>query len=66
MGGSCSLGEKHVVIVGGGYAGTSLANQLKGKCKITLIDPKDSFHHSVGALRATVEKGKNYEVARGR
>ncbi|XP_072032901.1 ferroptosis suppressor protein 1-like [Amphiura filiformis] len=58
MGGSSSnLRDKHVVIVGGGYAGTAMANDLKEKCKITLIDPKDSFHHTIGGLRALVEDG---------
>ena len=60
MGGSSTtLREKHVVIVGGGYAGITLANQLKGKCQMTLIDPKECFHHCVGGLRAAVEEGKS-------
>ncbi|XP_072033678.1 ferroptosis suppressor protein 1-like [Amphiura filiformis] len=59
MGGSSSskLQDKHVVIVGGGYGGITLANHLKGKCKFTLIDPRETFHHTIGGLRAVVEKG---------
>ncbi|XP_072033680.1 ferroptosis suppressor protein 1-like [Amphiura filiformis] len=54
---SSNLKEKHVVIVGGGYAGVAAANQLRGKCKLTLIDPKECMHHCVGSLRAVVEPG---------
>ncbi|XP_038051096.1 ferroptosis suppressor protein 1-like [Patiria miniata] len=61
MGGSQScdaaLREKHVVIVGGGYGGTVVALKLQGKCKITLIDPKEAFHHCLGALRSCTEDG---------
>ena len=55
---SSNLQDKHVAIVGGGYAGTAVANQLRGKCKMTLIDPKECMHHCVGALRAVVEPGR--------
>ncbi|XP_072033668.1 ferroptosis suppressor protein 1-like [Amphiura filiformis] len=55
--GTKTFATKHVVIVGGGYAGIALANGLKGKCQFTLIDPKECFHHNLGALRACVEKG---------
>ena len=44
-----------LVIVGGGYGGVQLAVQLDSYCKVVLIDPKDAFHHNVGALRAIVE-----------
>ena len=55
---SSSSAPKHgcqVVIVGGGYGGVQLAVQLDSYCKVVLIDPKDAFHHNVGALRAIVE-----------
>lgn len=55
---SSSSTPKHtcqVVIVGGGYGGVQLAVQLDSYCKVILIDPKDAFHHNVGALRAIVE-----------
>ncbi|XP_038051094.1 ferroptosis suppressor protein 1-like [Patiria miniata] len=52
-----ALREKHVVVVGGGYGGTVVALKLQGKCKITLIDPKEAFHHCLGALRSCTEDG---------
>ncbi len=55
---SSNLQEKHVVIIGGGYAGVTVANQLRGKCRFTLIDPKECMHHCVGSLRAVVEPGR--------
>ncbi|XP_072038670.1 ferroptosis suppressor protein 1-like [Amphiura filiformis] len=54
---SSNLKEKHVVIVGGGYGGVAAANHLRGKCKLTLIDPKECMHHCVASLRAVVEPG---------
>lgn len=58
MGTSSSAQPKHtdhVVIVGGGYAGAQLATLLDGYCDVTLIDPKDAFHHCVASLRSLVE-----------
>ena len=58
MGGSPSSPQYescHVVIIGAGYGGISCALKLDRYCKVTLIDAKDYFHHSVGALRAVVE-----------
>ena len=53
--------DLHVVIIGGGYAGIELASILKKwKVPFTLIDPKEYFHHNVGALRAVVDEGKDY------
>jgi len=49
--------NQHVVIVGGGYGGIKLASNLKGKGSFTLIDPKDSFHHNMAALRAATVPG---------
>ncbi|XP_070537857.1 ferroptosis suppressor protein 1-like [Ptychodera flava] len=45
------------VIVGGGYGGAQMARNLQGRCQVVLIDPKDAFHHNMGALRAAVEPG---------
>ena len=59
------LATKHVVIVGGGYAGTALANKLQGKCQFTLIDPKECFHHNLAALRSCTEKGNTSAVIYG-
>ncbi|XP_045437735.1 ferroptosis suppressor protein 1 isoform X4 [Pipistrellus kuhlii] len=48
----------HVVIVGGGFGGITAASQLQAlNISFTLVDMKDSFHHNVAALRASVETG---------
>ena len=48
----------HVVIVGGGFGGIAAASQLQVlSVPFTLVDAKDSFHHNVAALRASVERG---------
>ncbi|XP_059081447.1 ferroptosis suppressor protein 1-like isoform X2 [Tigriopus californicus] len=64
MGGSQSLPELaqeqsiHVVVIGGGYGGTTCALALKKHgIPYTLVEPKEYFHHNVGALRAAVDKG---------
>ena len=50
--------DRHVVIIGGGYGGVELATLLQSwKVPFTLIDPKEYFHHNVGALRAVVDEG---------
>ena len=59
MGSGASLPtDVHVVIVGGGYAGAELALGLKkGGAKYTLIDKRDAFQHTIGAVRAFVKPG---------
>ena len=54
--------DKHIVIVGAGYGGISVANQLMKHpgANFTIINPTDCFHHNVGALRAVVQPGYNY------
>lgn len=49
----------HVVIVGGGYAGMTVALQLQdaGGLRVTLVDPKGEFHHLLGATRAMAKDG---------
>lgn len=55
MGNSSSArSESRVVIVGGGYGGTSVAIDLDNYCHVILIDPKAYFHHCIGSLRAAV------------
>ncbi|WP_328687804.1 FAD-dependent oxidoreductase [Streptomyces phaeochromogenes] len=44
-----------VVIVGGGYGGCATAKALDAVADVVLVDPKDAFFHTVGALRATVD-----------
>lgn len=59
MGAQVSVDNVHVVIVGGGFGGIAAALQLKSRgFSFTLIDVRDSFHHNVAALRASVQRGK--------
>lgn len=46
--------KARVVIVGGGYAGTTAARLLDDECQVTLIEKKDAFFHNIGALRGVV------------
>ncbi|MEV6622429.1 FAD-dependent oxidoreductase [Amycolatopsis sp. NPDC051106] len=46
-----------VVVVGGGYAGTLVAQSLDGDAKVTLIDPRDAFVNFSGSLRALARPG---------
>ncbi|XP_078483042.1 ferroptosis suppressor protein 1-like [Ciona intestinalis] len=50
--------DMHLVIVGGGYAGSYFAVQMikSGLCKVTLIDGRDAMFHSIGALRTVVDE----------
>ncbi|WP_067450620.1 NAD(P)/FAD-dependent oxidoreductase [Actinomadura macra] len=43
-----------VAVIGGGYGGAAAAKALDGDTDVILIEPKDAFVHSVGALRALV------------
>ena len=43
---------KRVVIVGGGYAGVTLARALDDAFDVVLVERKDRFYHNVGAMRA--------------
>ena len=57
MGSSASVPkDKKVVIIGGGYAGSSLALKLlNAGADVTLIDPKSYFYHNIGTVRAAVD-----------
>src|SRR5690606_24902745 len=44
-----------VVIVGGGYAGITLAKALDGEASVVLVEPKDTFFHNVAVLRGLVD-----------
>ncbi|MAK60278.1 MAG: N-acyl homoserine lactone synthase [Ponticaulis sp.] len=47
--------RKKIVIVGGGYAGVSLAHSLDEVAEVTLIEPREAFFHCVAAIRAVVQ-----------
>jgi NADH dehydrogenase FAD-containing subunit len=47
---------KSVVIVGGGYAGTLVAQGLDGEARVTLIDPRDAFVNFSASLRALTRR----------
>jgi NADH dehydrogenase FAD-containing subunit len=44
-----------VVVLGGGYGGVAIAKALDADVDVVLVEPKDSFVHNIGALRALVE-----------
>jgi NADH dehydrogenase FAD-containing subunit len=44
-----------VVVIGGGYAGISVARSLDDVASVVLVEPKDAFVHNVAALRALVD-----------
>ena len=44
-----------VAVVGGGYAGITVAKALDDAADVILIEPKDAFVHNVAALRALVD-----------
>ena len=46
---------KRVIIVGGGYAGTTLARALDAAFDVVLIEPREAFVHNVAAIRSIVE-----------
>jgi len=46
---------KTVVVVGGGYGGITVARALDDVANVVLVEPKDTFVHNVGSLRALVD-----------
>jgi len=44
-----------VVVVGGGYGGSSVAKALDETANVVLVEPKDAFMHNIAALRALVD-----------
>ncbi|AWW35573.1 NAD(P)/FAD-dependent oxidoreductase [Streptomyces cadmiisoli] len=47
-------GQPCVAVIGGGYAGIRAARDLDDIANVVLVEPRDSFRHNVGALRAMV------------
>ncbi|XP_059627787.1 uncharacterized protein LOC132270629 [Cornus florida] len=48
-------GERRVVVIGGGVAGSLIAKSLQFIADVTLIDPKEYFEITWASLRSTVE-----------
>lgn len=48
-------GRPTVAIVGGGYAGVTVATALDDNMDVVLIEPRDAFMHNIAALRALVD-----------
>jgi NADH dehydrogenase FAD-containing subunit len=44
-----------VIIIGGSYAGFTLARSLDSAADVMLVEPRDRFVHNVAAMRAIVE-----------
>lgn len=44
-----------VAVIGGGYGGITVAKQLDDVAEVVLVEPKQSFEHSIAALRALVD-----------
>jgi apoptosis-inducing factor 2 len=53
-----------LVIIGGGFAGTTIAKALEMKFDTTLIDSKDYFEYTPAILRTIVEPGHLNKVQR--
>lgn len=49
------MAQKKVVIIGGGFAGSTIAKKLESDFMVTLIDRKDYFEFTPGILRAIVK-----------
>ncbi len=50
--------DKHIVVVGGGFAGVQLCLSLKkDQANFTLISAKDFLHHNVSSVRAVCDPG---------
>ena len=44
-----------IVVVGGGYGGTAVAQELDAAHEVVLVEPKDAFVHASATLRAVVD-----------
>lgn len=55
--------QKRVIVIGGGYAGFTLARSLDAAADVVLIEPRERFVHNVAAIRAIVEPGLLARIA---
>src|SRR5262249_29952087 len=46
---------KRIVVVGGGFAGVTVAGALDGVEEVQLVEPRDRFVHNVAAIRALAD-----------
>lgn len=46
-----------VAVIGGGYAGVAVAGALDADADVVLVEPRETFVHNLGALRALVDPG---------
>ncbi|WP_154792711.1 FAD-dependent oxidoreductase [Occultella kanbiaonis] len=49
------MAHPRVVVVGGGYGGVAVAQQLDAVADVILVESKDAFVHAVGTLRAVAD-----------
>lgn len=52
-----AIGQKKVVVIGGGYGGVEAAKSMDKAFDVALITGRESFLHVVGGLRASVVPG---------
>ncbi|MET7992206.1 FAD-dependent oxidoreductase [Amycolatopsis sp. NPDC005232] len=43
------------MVIGGGYGGATTARALDDIADVVLVEPREAFHHTIGALRALVD-----------
>lgn len=55
--------SQKVVIIGGGYAGVQAAKGCDSAFDVTLIAGRDTFHHDVGGMRASVVPGYHARIS---
>lgn len=55
--GNSVLEKRKVIVVGGGYVGTSAAKELDSLCDVTLVTPNDQMEHKWAYMRACVVPG---------
>lgn len=63
MGNAASGGPRaRVVVVGAGYAGLVVAEQLQASADVTVLDPRESFHHILGSTRCLAREGFEHSI----